>query len=85
MKKKQTLASHGDLFLFHEGQCGYISDIVWKEKEQAYAYVITVMHRTNLFGTLIKSGDIKEYVYDQDSIRSFIEKSPNIKYYPVVK
>ena len=85
MKKKQPLASYGDLFLFHEGQCGYISDITWQEKAQRYVYTLTVRYSTDLFSTAIKAGNIKQYLYHQDSIRSFIEKSPDIKYYPVVK
>jgi len=84
MKTKQTLVSYGDLFVI-EGQCAYISNIVWKEKQQVYAYTMTVIYRINLFDTVIKAGDIKEHVYHQDSIRSFIENSPHIKYYPVVK
>lgn len=85
MKKKQSLVSHGDLFLFPKGELGYISDIVWKEKEQVYAYTLTVRYKTDLFSTIIKAGTIKEYVYHEDSIRSFIEKTPDIKYYPVIK
>lgn len=85
MKKKQRLASHGDLFLFPRGELGYISDIVWKEKEQVYAYTLTVRYNTDLFSTAIKAGNIKEYVYHEDSIRSFIEKTPDVKYYPVIK
>jgi hypothetical protein len=55
MKTKQTLVSYGDLFVI-EGQCAYISNIVWKEKQQVYAYTITVIYRINLFDTVIKAG-----------------------------
>lgn len=85
MKKKQSLASYGDLLLFPKGELGYISDIVWKEKEQVYAYTLTVRYTTDIFGTIIKAGSTREYVYHEDSIRSFIENTPDVKYYPVVK
>ena len=85
MKKKQQLVSHGDLFLFPKGELGYISNIVWKEKEQVYVYIIAVRYKKDLFSNIIKAGNIKEYAYHENSIRSFIENNPDVKYYPVVK
>lgn len=85
MKKKQPLASHGDLFLFPKGELGYISDIVWQEKEQVYVYTITVRYNTDVFSTAIKAGNIKEYAYHENSVRSFIENNQDVVYYPVVK
>ena len=70
--------SIGDLFVFNENVVGYISDIVLNKYEKASVYYsIAVMNHLDL--------EAKVYKYHEDSLRSFVEKSPHIKYYPIIK
>ena len=70
--------SIGDLFVFNENVVGYISDIVLNKYEKASVYYsIAVMKHSGL--------EAKVYKYHEDSLRSFVEKSPHIVHYPIIK
>jgi hypothetical protein len=79
--------SIGDLFVFHSDVVGYISNIsLNKHQKRDVYYDLTVMKNHQAFESVDPYlSELKIYKYHEESITNFIEKSPYIKYYSIVK